>query len=57
MTPLREPRGVAAETAQREADEAMDARFEREWEREKRYFADGIPLPPEVLEQQEVGRA
>lgn len=51
--PLREPRGVAAETARREADEAVDARFEREWENEKRYWADSIPLPPEQLELQE----
>lgn len=50
---LREPRGVAAETARREADEAVDARFEREWEREKRFAFDGIPLPPEVLESQD----
>ena len=53
MTPLREPRGVKAETAQREADAAAEARFEREWEREKRYWAEGIPLPPEVLESQD----
>lgn len=47
---LREPRGVTAETVQREADAASEARFEREWEASKRFFADSIPLPPEQLE-------